>query len=102
MPKKYNTDRDSTGNFYSDKDTPSKIEPCKVYDKNGNLKKIISSKEQLDIKWSELESDPNKNYLHPNFSKSRQERTKLNKRKQGQQINRRIDGINISRKKPSS
>jgi hypothetical protein len=102
MPKKYSADRDNTGDFYSNKDTPSRIEPCKVYDKNGNLIKIISSREQLDVKWSELESDPLKNYLHPNFSKSRQERTKLNKRKQGQQINRRMEGMNITRKKPSS
>jgi len=100
MPKKFSADRDNTGDFFSDKDSPSRIEQCKVYDKNGKLKKIITSKEQLDIKWKELGSDPQRNFLHPNFVKNRDKLRKENKRKQGDQINRRMEGMDVTRRKP--
>ena len=62
------------------------ISEVRIYNKSGNLKTTISSKEQLEIKWKSMNLNPMGNAPFPSSTK----------RKRGQQINREKISLDFS------
>ena len=72
---------DNPNDFFNTHHHFDAINEVRVYDKKGNLKTTISSKEQLDKKWKAMKLDPLADSPFPSNNGAI-------KRKRGQQINR--------------
>ncbi len=83
MPRKKDSfDSDHEENFFSLRNHHDKIEDCRIYDKEGNLIKKVSPKEQLDKKWKDMNLAPLKYSPHPSTE------TPEKKRKRGEHLKR--------------
>tara|TARA_R100001143_G_scaffold52456_2_gene47602 strand:+ start:4386 stop:4562 length:177 start_codon:yes stop_codon:yes gene_type:complete len=58
MKKESHIDLRNPKNFYNPSTSYNKIEQCKIYDKDGNLVKIISAQEIIDQNWKKMKLNP--------------------------------------------
>ena len=67
--KESHKDLSNPKNFYNPSTDYDKIEQCKIYDKDGNLVKVLSTKELADQKWKKMKKDPLIDLPHPSTKK---------------------------------
>ncbi len=83
---------DDPNNFCNPHNHYDKVTEVKIYDKDGNLKKIVSPQEQLNNKWEQMHIDP---LIHSPQSS----RQGLAKRKKGQEKYKKNFGSFKSKRK---